>query len=123
MIQRLWYKLQDGKRAIRYAYQRVTRGYDNTWWWGLCETMPDTMVKVLTEFRTRHMGYPMGMTMKTWDATLEKMIEGWKAAQRMKSDEYFWLSPEEHKAKWDADKKVFEAGMKVFTKYFFNLWD
>jgi len=78
---------------------------------------------VLTEFRTRHVGYPMGMTMKTWDATLEKMIEGWKAAQRMKSDEYFWLSPEEHKAKWDADKKVFEAGMKVFTKYFFNLWD
>lgn len=51
-------KLIDTKDEIRWAKQRVIKGYDNRFVWGACDTIPKKLIKIFTELRDNHQGFP-----------------------------------------------------------------
>lgn len=124
---------------IKWFWQRGRRGYADCDVWGLDHYLANLvplMLKRLRETRHGYPGYGSANTPEKWDAIIDKMIEGWLAAKRVCEDEYFRDTNDdilERKpthievqlwgSKSKKDQKKFNSTMKLFTKYFFHLWD
>ena len=64
-------------------------------------------------------GYPSQLTEQEWDTILNDIIAGFEASQRIQNIDYENDITED----MQRDKAIFEKGMKLFTEYYFNLWD
>jgi hypothetical protein len=122
---------------IKWAYQRVYRGWDDTAVWSvdiwLSEMMPDILSALLkskqgTPFmcfdgmepknkdRQEYSDEQYKMARLKYEMEILTMIAGFQSAQKLISD--FPQEPER-----DRLEKIFVAGMNSFHKYFFTLWD
>lgn len=112
-----WYAIprwfRNAKWGMVKAWQRIFRGYDETWWWNLHYKITETVLANLRILRKSHHGYPGSLTDKEWEDILDTMIEGFEAARRIEDT----FIPDKK------DQKIFEEGMALFVKYYFNLWD
>ena len=131
----LWYYFydipHDWYNSVKWAYQRVVRGYDDTFLWNIDESHSILMIKILTQFRNNVVGHPTMIDAKTteegekkWKKILQDMIDGFQAS--LDADEYLWSNI--HSGKFGKDEykkfdKKFKKGMKLFTKYYGCLWD
>jgi hypothetical protein len=144
-----YFDLPQYLRRIKWAYQRVRYGYDETYYWNLDSKLISIILPSLRALRNNHCGHPGDLTDKKWCGILDQMIKGWESAKRVIGDVYLdeiqpgWaedmrkLSTEQWlnnnvitKETWskvhEAEKKdikTFEQSMKLFTKYYFGLWD
>ena len=136
-VYRWWHKFPiyaikniiDFNRQIKWLYQRAFRGYSDCDNWDiagyLCIIMPD-MLRNLDRC-----GHPLGSTSKEWSAALEKMAKGFEAVDKLhnlenwENSEHPWTAKQKQEShKRDlADQKTFKAGMKLFTRWYRNLWD
>lgn len=103
---RLW------KRSIKFLLQRLTRGWDDSETWNLETRLAEHILPRLKRFKEINIGYPPDLTWEEWQATLDKMILAleWHASDcldRETSIEHY--------------EKVYE-GMKLFGKYYADLW-
>lgn len=135
------------------AYQRATRGFADCDTWSLDGYVANVMPKALQHLKDNTHGYPSGLSEKRWAAILDIMIDGFNAANKLDGsvpDEFVYdrhpvLIARDRKAeestghlrwinetivdhpefeKWNKEQhRIFNKGMKYFTKYFFNLWD
>lgn len=62
------------KRRLRYWWQRLTRGFDDSETWSLSGTIAVFALPRLKRLRELHSCHPTNMTMEEWDATLDDMI-------------------------------------------------
>ena len=115
------HKIGDYRREVKWAWQRVFRGYDDTAYWGLYNYLTDIALPVLKWYRKNAHGVPgmvckdkepMEKSVERWNKILDKMIY---AFQVIKDDENF-IEPKE------VQKKV-DEGLKLFAKYYQTLWD
>lgn len=127
-------------REIKYAYQRLKRGYSDRDLWDfdsyLCEMVP----MAVRNLAKNSMGCPGDLWDKDaknnechkWSEILEEIAQGFEAADQIKSMRRYckWLkTPEglyEHELEKEKDKQLtikYERGMELFAKYFMNLWD
>lgn len=133
---RTYYQLKDDMpMQIRHAWQRVTKGFDNTWHWGLSETLNEILPQVLKELKEYGMGVPYNeeekrsFTEQEWHGILDRMIKGFEAGRRidtlqfMEGEDGKLLDPEIWKKRHDEAMTEFNEGMKLFHKYYFSLWD
>jgi hypothetical protein len=140
--QKIWWptrrfikSLPEKPRDVKHWFQRASRGYDDTSYYGVDYHIVKIIIPILKDLRENCHGYPGygGMTIEKWEKILDRMILGWEAAKRVCDDEYYLKTgfPEKrfegdtkiwHKA-MKKDIKRFEKMMPLFTKYFFNLWD
>ena len=142
-------KLNDWKYEIKWAWQRVFRGYDDTSVWNLYHHISEQLPKILRQLKNNHLGCPgelfdnkakKNKECHKWEDILEKMARGFDAAVKIGNNEYMkeikLKKPEKDIFGKDSytgykyDKKCynklykeFEEGMELFKKYFFNLWD
>jgi hypothetical protein len=72
MLQRI--KNYNFKRAVRFFFQRLFRGWDDSETWSLDATFAKMIVPKLRRFKEVSIAVPMGLTEKEWDAILDKMI-------------------------------------------------
>lgn len=132
--------LRDARWEVVYAWQRVTKGYDNVDVFGLHSRHTERMIKLLTEVKKDKHGVPGSMLgpacgksddcecleegSKKWEATIDKMIEGFKAAEALDNMDYMEgaKTPEEWEPKRRALEKKFNQGMMLFTEHYFSLW-
>ncbi len=102
-----------GKRARRFAWQRLTRGWDDSELWSMDHSLAVVILPRLKEFRKKHGGYPGSLeTMEEWDAILDKMIAGFE-----------WFASD---ARFDANPIGYEdaqIGLDLFAKWYGHLWD
>jgi len=135
---RVWYQSGELYRRIKWGFQRMFRGYDDTAYWGLDGYLTDIALPVLKWLRAHGHGLPWNQesteatshTQESWNALLDKMI---LAFQIMHDNDYsdptslgapdisvdkdaYWKWHEERRAKVD-------EGLKWFAKYFQSLWD
>lgn len=105
-------KYEDIHKMIKFGFQRMFRGYDDSAYWGLDDYLTDIILPVLKEYRGGvKEGYPAFFeTPEEWDVIMDKMID---AFQIMKEDDY--ILDEEKEAK-------VREGLELFGKYFRNLW-
>jgi hypothetical protein len=97
----------DNYREVKFAYQRVVRGWDDRAVWSIDYWLDDKMPAMLRKLKEDKHGVPMqmfdGLPMNDegyhsepemdiasarWDAVLDKMIAGFEASRRVKDGTY-----------------------------------
>lgn len=102
------------ERKAKYKKQRKERGFDDTELWNLDETMAAFMLPRLKRFKKITHSYPPDLTPEQWDKKLDKMIEAFELICDSKWETIQELRKEE---------KIIKKGLKVFFKYYRDLWD
>lgn len=120
-------KIKELKRDIKYAYQRVVRGYDDMFIWEMRSEHSRLMIKALKQFKESHVGSPIirkkDLHSKNttnnchtyWTSILDKMITGFEA--KIALDNF----PEKKQIK--KLEKQWNEGIQLFIKHYDSLWD
>jgi hypothetical protein len=103
------------KRDVRFFFQRLIRGWDDSETWSLDVSFAKLMLPRLKRFNEIKCGYPAHMKEKEWDSIIEEIIWGL---------EWFTSS-----GRWDLSNKAKEANFKrakaaiqLLAKHYTDLW-
>lgn len=113
---------------IRYGFERMFKGYDSVDCFETFAKFIERYTKILTDYRKHHVGYIGTMTNEEWEAIIDEMIY------------HLYYMDEEHVTEelekdvpdnWSASNKttyeILEKHknefFKLFSEYFYNLWD
>lgn len=127
-FRRLINKTKDICWEVRYGFQRMFKGYDSVDCFETYYKFTQRYYKILTDYKKNHCGYPCEMSENEWDDIVDEMIY------------HLYYMNEEHVEKelsknvsedWSPSMKTVDDIMerhkdeffKLFSKYFFNLWD
>ena len=134
----LYNRLENVFDEIRWAYQRVYRGWDDRASWSTDTWLTENAIEILKVLRKNKMGVPDSMfeglpyedeerctysddsynlAEERWNAEIDKMISGFEAANKIHNSE--WKTVEDYKEL----ESIFREGMKPFVEHYFNLWD
>ena len=142
-------KINDWKYEIKWAWQRIFRGYDDTTVWNLHSQISIYLPKILRDLKKIHHGCPSELfdnkakknkECHKWENVLEKMANGFDAARKLDENEYMKkitlkkprkdMFGEDSYTDYKYDKKhynrlykEFEEGIELFKRWYFNLWD
>ncbi len=106
------YKLQDMKNRVKWAYQRIVRGYDDRLHWDLAEYLDPMIVAQARYLRDYSVGHPSSITQKKWNKVLDTIIKG------------FGEEPDAYHSKaWKKYRKEREKALVLLAFYWDNLWD
>lgn len=134
----LYNRVNNILNEIRWAWQRVFRGWDDRAVWSVDHWLDNMLPDILSILREDKYGVP-GIIFKKdeidekghvseenhkkakdrWNRELEKMITGFYSSKKLRDLDYNW---KDEKEKADLEK-VFNEGMKSFVKYYHWLWD
>jgi hypothetical protein len=111
------YKDRDKEDRIRHEQERVAHGFSAFDWWNFNSYLDWVIVQGLEMFKNGagHPVYEEVQTMDDWRRILDKMIEGFKAHDRLMND----YDPSTSKE----DRAVWEEGRTLFIKFYDSLWD
>lgn len=104
-------------RACKWLWQRATRGWADCDVWSIDYYLNEVIPAMVRHLKETTMGRPCGISEKKWDEILEKIASGFEA-----NDALFDYYPKDGAGYQDVLKKSKE-GMKLFVKYYNNLWD
>lgn len=111
------YEDKDEDEQDRHEQERAKNGFSVFDWWNFNSYLDWVIIQGLEKFKNGS-GFPVfgGVkTMDDWRSVLDKMIEGFKAHDRLAND---W-----NKKTMEADKAAWEEGSALFIKYYSSLWD
>jgi hypothetical protein len=102
-------------RSVRFLYQRLTRGWDDSVTWSLDIHLAGLILPRLKRFKELNThAYPNGLTPESWAEIIDKMIYAFEFT--MNEDKMFGKFNE---AEYDRAKE----GLQLFGQYFHALWD
>lgn len=113
---------------VRYGFQRMFKGYDNVDTFEIFDRFIERYIKIITEFRNNHCGYPYNLTEEEWDNVLDEMLYH---LHYMKEDDVIEELKKDVPKSWNPSYKNINEIMekhkneffKLFSEYFYNLWD
>nr|DAT96486.1 MAG TPA: hypothetical protein [Bacteriophage sp.] len=125
---RLGFKIKNLYYQVKYGFQRMFRGYDDTEVFNMDMTFIDRYLKILKDFRKNNCGYPPSITNEQWDDILDEMI---KHLSLMTEDNAETELKKGMPDSFEPDYKTVSEIMdrhkdeffKLFSKWFYNLWD
>lgn len=128
--------LKDASNQIRWAWQRVFRGWDNRASWSIDFWLNDKLPEILLQLRENKHGTPIEffdffehdadfgysdedekLAQALWNEKLDFMIRGFQSARKL--DNYQYKSDEERE-NLELEEKI---GLELFIKYYRDLWD
>lgn len=146
---RIWGILDDAKYSVKWGFQRMFRGFDDPSVFSYWHENAKITVKALKSLKKTKSGYPCILLNKkeekraelTWDKNcpeldrlyrkrwndiMDKMIVGWESIIKeddvhLKTNGKYDHPRSEIKRKQLRQK--FDEGMKLYVKYYRNLWD
>jgi hypothetical protein len=117
------YKIKDFRYEVKWAYQRVFRGFDDRAFWGLDSYLTEIILPVLKFLRKDGNGYPSKLTDEEWKDVLDKMIIGFQELHDEGYMEGEWETYTWDKNRLIAHQKKVNEGLKLFSRHFQNLWN
>ena len=110
---------------IKWAWQRVFRGYDDRWHWDLFYASSRPIIENLMWLQKNHSGCPnefydetkKGDECHKWEDILGKMAQGFEAGLEI-DDKMLYKGDE-----YDKLMEQYNKGMELFVKYYRGLWD
>lgn len=138
-LSRLITRLETIRNEIKFAFQRGIRGYSDRDLWDIDCWFMNIFPKMLQQFRKTSYRHPHSLTYTEWQKTLDKMI--YLLLEANSFNEYLKMSRIYRMTRIrqiDPVHKKYENGeingweyceiqknrfMKLFTKYFFDLWE
>jgi len=111
----LGYRLRHIRYELKYAWQRVWRGYDDSMVFDMNDTFIELYREILKDFKENLHGYPGTMTEEEWNDILDEMIG---SLDRM----YYVLFKSDND---DADlvEQEKDRFFELFKEHFWSLWD
>lgn len=121
-------KLKDVYWKVRYGFQRMFKGYDYIDIFDTHSKFVERYSKILTELRKDICGHPVNLTEEEWDNIIGDMIrhlyymDEWNVIEELTKD-----TPKS----WVVSGKTIDEIMekhknkffKLFSEYFYNLWN
>ena len=104
------------------------KGYDDTEVFNTDLTFIDRYLKILKDFRKNHYGYPLSITNEQWDDILDEMIKHLSlmtednVETELKKGMPDSFEPD-YKTVNEIQDKHKDEFFKLFSKWFYNLWD
>lgn len=126
------------KYEIKWAYQRLIRGYDDRWFWSFNHQLADFAIEIFKHMSKKAFGHPSSITFTKWQKILMKIAEGFEAYKEInEGDSYMIPTGYYHqegllkgmekrvvdKRKLKTLEKKQKKGLELFTKWFNHLWD
>lgn len=121
-------KIKDTYWNIRYGFQRMFKGYDYVETFDIYSTFIERYEKILIEFKKHGNSFPCDTTEEKWNDIIDEMIYHLhymsednvnKELEQYVSDG--WIPC------WETSGKIMskhkEEFFKLFSEYFYNLWD
>ena len=102
------------RRSLRFFWQRLTRGWDDSETWSLDHSLAKLITPRLKRYKEVNCGYPSSMSWEEWNEILDEMIFGFEWFQ---SDARFDVNSE-----YDANYIRAQKGIDLFAKHYFHLW-
>ncbi len=103
------------RRAIKFWWQRQTRGWDDSELWNLDHSLAKLILPRLRAYAEIVSGYPADSTPEQWQADLQSMID---AFETISSEDYWEATSRDEEA---LDKVL--LGLKLFSHFYLSLWD
>lgn len=100
-------------QTIKYAYQRLTRGYDDRLFWDMQEYIDPMVVAFVKNLREHGHGHPSEMTQKKWNKVLDTILIGFVPEPEMGAGKKVW-------AKWLNSRN---KALVLLAFYWDNMWD
>lgn len=120
--QNMMYLLNNWFSEVKWAYQRVVRGYDERAYWDLDEYLAEIILPVLKKFKAQANGCPPGLYDKSlkdpyhkWRHTLDEIIKGFEAHKKIGVIDY---QPQD----FEKLNKQKLRGLYLFSRYYGDLW-
>ncbi len=101
---------------VKWAMQRVVRGYDDRLFWSLADYIDPMIVahvRALRYDKNMFSGYPHGLTEKKWNKVLDTILAGFVDEPEMGMS----------KKEWKKYLKNREKALVLLAFYWDNLWD
>ena len=125
---RIKHKIKHVYWEIRYGFQRMFKGYDYVDTFEVFAKFIERYTKILTEFKNDLHGYPGTLTSDEWDNILDEMLYH---LHYMDEDNVIKELEKDVPKEWCADLNTVGEVMtkhkdeffKLFSEYFYNLWD
>ena len=95
-----------------HARQQKDWGFCDADLWGLDITIAQFILPRLVRFREIGMGYPGILSEKRWGNILDKIIAAFEI-----------LSEDNYSLRGDKKSGIVKCGLKLFAKWFEDLWD
>lgn len=109
------------KYQVKWAFQRVFRGYDDRWYWGLNGELDRIIPKCVRHMKENCSGCPVGYyennDCKEWEDTLEKIARAFEASKEIE-DELLYKGK-----KFEKLYKERKEGFQLFVDNYISLWD
>lgn len=97
------------RRSIRFFYQRLTRGWDDSDTWSLDVTIAKFVLPRLKRFKELNNGFPYEETQESWNEKLDDMIYAMEfELKQFDTNDY--------------DMNRVNRGFELFGKHFHYLW-
>jgi hypothetical protein len=133
---RIWSKIKDVPREIKWFWQRGSRGWADCDTWSidyhLCRIIPPMIRKL----KKNDHGYPYDLSSKQWHKILNNIAWTFDIAADIQNHDVIFPSKKkpgpslrEHYKKFKiktltkAEYDRYKEGWRLFQEYFFNLWD
>lgn len=97
------------KRKIRFLFQNLVRGWNDSQTWNLDAQIARFAIPRLKRFKKLNNGHPPDLTPEGWDSILDDIVYALEASAQFEDDENF-------------DWERVERGLELFGKYFRHLW-
>lgn len=138
MIKKLWYKITcipyrikwktlDIYRAIKFGFQRMFRGYDDSDGWAFKWNFVNKNYKILNHFFKTHKNYPWNMKEEEWGNILQEMCKHLYMMDEDNVTEVLKIGmPEGWEPAIDSIYEIMERHKNEFfdlmKKHFYDLW-
>jgi hypothetical protein len=103
-------RFRDIIRPIKFAWQRVYRGYDDSAIWDLGYYLSRIAAPVLKQMGDHSYGYPCRITATEWTGYLRQMA---CAMELIAADKVTYS---------DAEEAAIESGIKLLGEWYRDLW-
>lgn len=100
-------------QTIKYALQRLTRGYDDRLFWDMSEYIDPMIVAFIKNLRENGHGYPSDMTEKKWNKVLDTILVGFVSEPDALAGKNTWTKYVNKRNK----------ALVLLAFYWDNLWD
>lgn len=122
------WKVKEAYWEVRYGLERMFKGYDSVDTFETFAKFIERYTKILTEYRKTHIGYVGTMTEEEWDDIIDEMLYHLKYMdEETVTEELEKDVPDDWTASaitvYEIMDKHKDAFFKLFSEYFYNLWD
>ena len=123
---------------LKYAYQRVRYGYDDTWVWGVGYKLNDIMPNVLRNIKEKKQGIPMrffdnddfsdgasDLAEERYDKVLDDLIFAFEEMKILQDYEFDWKNktPKQNTKEYKDREKVAKKKLKLLVDYYWEIGD